>query len=130
MTQVNIYGGTRYKIDRRRIKETVNRTLESLGVKGDAEVDVSIVGERKMKELHKKYMETYEATDVLSFPLEDPNQAAPFAASPDGVLHLGDIVVCYPVAVRQAAENNRLIIEEIDFLVEHSCLHLMGIHHE
>lgn len=123
MTIVDIFSESRYKIDRKRIRATVERTLQAHGIQSDVEVSVSVVGERKMKLLHKKYMETAEVTDVLSFPLEG-------IEFPDNILHLGDIVVCYPQAVAQARENNRLVDEEIDFLVEHSCLHLLGIHHD
>ncbi len=122
MIAVSITSESRYKFDRKMVREVVNTTLMAHGVTGDVEVGVGMVGERKMKLLHKKYMETEETTDVLSFPIGD--------RYPDGRLIMGDIVVCYPVAVKQAMENNRRVDEEIAFLVEHSCLHLLGIHHE
>ncbi len=120
---LDIFSDTRYQINRDAIRSALESCLTQNHVTGDVELSVSIVGERKMKSLHKQYMETEEATDVLSFPLEGVDY-------PDGVLHLGDIVVCYPVAVRQAGENNRLVDEEINFLVDHGCKHLLGIHHE
>ena len=49
---------------------------------------------------------------------------------PDGILRLGDIVVSYPVARRQAGEHNLLVDNEIKILVKHGMLHLLGIHHE
>jgi len=128
--RVTIDSGARYKVDRAGIRQVVERTVRDQGVVSEAEVNVSMVGERKMKELHEKYMETYEATDVLSFPLEDSHDGSGFVPYPDKILRLGDIVVCYPVAVRQAGENNRMVDEEIAFLVEHGCLHLLGVHHE
>lgn len=123
MVTVDIFSLPKYTILRDQIQATVEKTLRDHGVTGDAEVSVSFVGELKMKTLHKKYMETYETTDVLSFPLEG-------VMYPDNVTRLGDVVVCYPVAVAQAKDNNRSVHEEINFLVEHSCLHLLGIHHE
>ncbi len=112
-----------YLVDQDRIRRTVISALAAQGIMDKAEVSVVICGEQKMKQLHKKYMETYETTDVLSFPLEEQPGA-------DGILHLGDVVVCYQVAVKQAGENGRSVDEEIDFLVDHGCKHLMGIHHE
>ena len=50
--------------------------------------------------------------DVLSFPLDRDT------SYPDGVIRLGDIVVC---------ETD---MDRFEFLVEHGCLHLLGIHHE
>lgn len=120
---MDIFCDSRYKVDRKKIRDVVAKTLADHGVVSQAEVSVVVVGERKMRELHKKYMETDEPTDVLSFPLEG-------ASFPDEILRLGDVVVCYPVAVVQARENNRMVDEEVNFLVEHGCLHLLGIHHE
>jgi probable rRNA maturation factor len=103
-----------YKVDHAKIKEVVEKTLTEHGKSGEIEVGVIIVGEAEMKKLHKAYMETEEVTDVLSFPLDDK-------PGPDGVIHLGDIVICWPVAKTQA---------EAEFLAEHGCLHLLGIHHK
>lgn len=115
---------SRYRIDRELVRRTLLKVLEGQKVQGTVEVEVSIVGERKMKQLHKQYLETDEATDVISFPLELDK------SYPDGITRLGSIVVCYPVAVREAAEFGRKISEEVARLVEHGCLHLLGIHHK
>lgn len=123
MTKIDLLCESRYRIDRKALRLAIESHLDSRGVKGEAEMSVVIVGERKMKNLHKRYMETEEVTDVLSFPLEDEK-------TPSGVLLLGDVVVCYPVAVAQAEENGKLVDEEIEFLVLHGVDHLLGIHHE
>jgi probable rRNA maturation factor len=123
MIQVSIFSKSKFTVDRDRIRKTVVKTIVGHGITKDTDLSVSIVGEREMKNLHKKYLETEEVTDVISFPLEGTE-------FPDNILHLGDIVVCYPVAVAQASQNNRLVDDEIDFLVDHGCLHLMGIHHD
>ena len=119
---VDINCESRYKCSRARIRQTIERVLGDRGVRGEAEVRIAVVGERKMADLHKKYQNLDGPTDVLSFPLEGSEY-------PDGVLRLGDIVVCYPVAVAQAREKNKLVDDEIAGLVEHGCLHLLGIHH-
>lgn len=123
MITIDIFSESRYSINREAIKKMLIACLENNNVTSDVDLSVSFVGERKMKILHKKYMETEESTDVLSFPLEGVEY-------PDNILHLGDIVVCYPVAVRQAGENNRMVDDEINFLIDHGCKHLLGIHHE
>ena len=79
-----------------------------------------------MKELEKKYFGRDEVTDVLSFPLRE-GESAP--EDEDGV-SLGDIVICFPQAKRQALQWNRLLDEEIEFLAAHGLLHLLGVHHE
>lgn len=100
-------------------------------IKSDAEVSVTIVGDRRMKELNSSYRKLDATTDVLSFPQHDPSQpAAPFVEPPDGVLRLGDIVVSYPEAVREATEENKLVDDKIVELIVHGLEHLLGNHHE
>jgi probable rRNA maturation factor len=66
-----------------------------------------------------------KVTDVLSFPLVEGLE---LTVDFNG-LNLGDIVICYPQAKRQAIQWNRIIDEEIEFLACHGLLHLLGIHH-
>ncbi|KKS67203.1 MAG: putative rRNA maturation factor [Candidatus Collierbacteria bacterium GW2011_GWA1_42_60] len=66
--------------------------------KGAVKISLSVVGERKIRELEKKYFHEDKVTDVLSFPLEE---GVEMPDDFDG-LNLGDIVICYPQAKRQA----------------------------
>jgi len=93
---------------------------------GTVKISLSVVGERKIKELEKKYFNRDEVTDVLSFPMHEGGEAPEDA---DGI-NLGDIVICYPQAKRQAIQWNKLLDDEIDFLAGHGLLHLLGIHHD
>lgn len=130
MINVDIFCESRYRVNRDLIRDTVKKTLVQNGVTGNTEVSVVICGERKMRDLHRKYMDDGsvkgsddELHDVLSFPLED-------GSHPDQVMRLGDMVICYPVAIKEAVLKNIMVDAEIEFLVAHSCLHLLGIHHE
>ena len=53
---------------------------------------------------------------------------SPFVEAPDGILHLGDIV-SFPMAVKEAGEENKLVDDTIVGLVLHGLDHLLGIHH-
>jgi probable rRNA maturation factor len=53
----------------------------------------------------------------------------PFITPPDDILHLGDIVVSYPQAVREAGEENKMVDDVVEFLILHGLNHLLGIHH-
>jgi ssRNA-specific RNase YbeY (16S rRNA maturation enzyme) len=64
---VPIYIESRYKVNRKKIKEIVKKTLDTNGMKGEVEVSVAIVGDRKMKSLNKKYRDLDKSTNVLSF---------------------------------------------------------------
>lgn len=124
---LSISADSRYSFDRKRIKAALEKTLIENGLEdGKILISLSVVGERKIRELEQKYFNRDEVTDVLSFPLEEGEKM------PDGGdgLNLGDIVVCYPQAKRQAMQWNRMIDDEIEFLACHGLLHLLGIHHD
>jgi probable rRNA maturation factor len=120
----------RYPINKDRIKAQVEKTLAEMKVTSDVEVSIAVVGDRKMKELNKQYRDYDSTTDVLSFPLEETGEETGFVRPPDRILRIGDIIISYPQAIVNAHEYNRLVDDEIDTLVEHSVLHLLGIHHE
>jgi len=124
--QLDIKADSRYGFDRKRVKAALTKALEEQGIEGKIKISLSIVGERKIRELEQKYFQRDEVTDVLSFPLEEGGQ---MPEDFDGT-SLGDIVICYPQAKRQAMQWNRLVDEEIEFLVCHGLLHLLGIHHD
>lgn len=127
MVNVLIHKESRYPVKPKVIRETVGEVLLKQRVKSKVEVGISIVGDRKMKDLNKRYTEKEETTDVLSFGVEEGRG---FVNPPDGILRLGDVVISYPQAVKNAAEHNVLVDEEIKVLVEHGLKHLLGIHHE
>lgn len=124
---LDITADSRYPFDRNRVRKALVKTLEEQEIiSGIVKISLSVVGERKIKELEKKYFHEDKVTDVLSFPLEE---GVEMPDDFDG-LNLGDIVICYPQAKRQAIQWNRIIDEEIEFLACHGLLHLLGIHHD
>jgi len=119
-----------FPVKKSTVTQAIEKSLEGR-VKRDTEVSVSIIGDRRMQELNRTYRQKDYPTDVLSFPQYDPSQpGAPFVDSPDGILRLGDIVVSYPQAVREATEENKLVDEKIVELILHGLEHLLGNHHE
>lgn len=121
---------THYPVDRKKVKAALSSVLEKK-INHNAEVSVAIIGDRRMRELNRTYRKIDATTDVLSFPLNDPtytkNQS--FVEAPDGILHLGDILISFPQAVETASEENKLVDEVIVFLALHGLDHLLGIHH-
>lgn len=128
MIKVLISADSKYPLDRKRIRTLVSDFLKEQGVTTEMSVGVSVVGDRKMKTLNKKYLKRDETTDVLSFSQFEGREG--FVEPPDAEAHLGDVVVSYPQAVRQALERNILVDSELDFLIQHGLLHLLGIHHD
>ncbi|MCM1226065.1 MAG: rRNA maturation RNase YbeY [Clostridium sp.] len=95
----------------------------------DAEVSVSFVSNKEIKNLNKVYRNKDQETDVLSFPLtgEDGHKEI---NSETGAVLLGDIVISLETAVKQADMYGHSLEREIGFLTVHSMLHLMGYDHE
>jgi len=97
-------------------------TLRGEGV-DRAELSLSFVDEAEIAELHERFMDEPGPTDVLSFPLDDVDEAK----GPDGVRLLGDVVVAPSVA---ATNNPDAPEDELRLLVVHGILHLLGYDHE
>lgn len=130
--KVPIFVESRYKVDRRKIKQTVWKVIKKQEMVGPVEVSIAIVGDRKMKYLNKKYRGKDETTDVLSFSQLDSDLIGVgdrFSHTPDALL-LGDVVISYPTVIKEAARYNELVDERICMLVEHGVKHLLGEHHE
>ncbi len=123
--KVLIYVESRYKVDRKRIKASIDNVLTQQGISAPVEVSVAIVGDRKMRRLNIKYRNLDKVSNVLSFPLNEGEQTP----QPAGVLRLGDIVISYPEIIREAARDEVLVDDKIDQLIRHGLLHLLGIHH-
>jgi len=99
--------------------------LEAEGVP-PAELGVLVTGDETVRELNRQYAGEDETTDVLSFSLREGEE---FATPPDGVLRLGEVIVSYPTAERQAQEAGRSTEAELVHLLVHGILHLLGYDH-
>ncbi len=136
MVNIIISAESRFPINKTAIHNSVLNVLKKHNVNGKVEIGVNIVDDRKMHELNKKYRGIDAPTDILSFCLEDVAsenlQMVPrmgFIPAPDQWLRLGDIVIAYPQAVKDASLDGIAVEEEINFLIEHGTTHLLGVHH-
>ena len=100
MISVLISSESRYIVNRDKIRQAIRDLLTNTGL-DEVEVSVSVVGGRKIRNLNRQWREIDKITDVLSFPLEE-------ARNIDGILRLGDIVICYP-KVREDAQKENII---------------------
>ena len=100
------------------------RVLESeqLGV---AELGVVITDDETVRRLNREYAGDDHATDVLSFSLREGEEFA----SPDNVERLGEVIIAYPTAARQAEEAGHSVDDEVGHLLVHGILHLLGYDH-
>ena len=101
--------------------------LHRLRLHADCELGVTLVDVDRMSTLHEDWMGEPGPTDVLSFPIDELRSAEPGDEPVPGVL--GDIVLCPSFARAQAEEAGRTLDEELQFLVTHGTLHLIGYDH-
>lgn len=128
MIKVLITKQSNYPIKTPDIKKKLAKFFGEHGIVSDAEVSVAIVGEKKMAEIGKKYLNDGKLHNVLSFVPEE--EKGEFVYPPGSPINLGEIIVCYPLAVKESVDENVLIEERVYELIEHGGLHLMGIHHK
>jgi probable rRNA maturation factor len=89
------------------------------------ELSVALVDDDEMAELNQRYRKKAGPTDVLSFPCDDPCAVV----APGEPVALGDVVIAPAVAERQAAELGHTVEEELNLLLVHGVLHLLGYDH-
>ena len=88
----------------------------------DADLTIVLTDDAQLQQLNHDYLDVNAPTDVLSFPSEqiDPES---------GSRYLGDILVSVPRAALQAAAAGHPLEAEIQLLVVHGVLHLLGHDH-
>ena len=118
------------------LQGVAEQVLIAEGVNPQSELGLVIVGQERVKQLNLSYLGRDEPTDVLAFSmLPEPSTAKeanfpPFVLPPDSISHLGEVIICYPQAVIQAAERQHPVRKEIAILIIHGILHLLGYDHD
>jgi probable rRNA maturation factor len=114
------------------ICETVHAALGKV----PAEVELTLAADAEMERLNFDHMGERGPTDVLSFPLHEwsldgrqSHLTDDDGASPPGPLLLGDVVIDLDQALRQSAEGDWGVTEELVLLAIHGTLHLLGHDH-
>lgn len=111
------------KLDLRRIRRAVHKLKKALNC-ADQEISLLFVDNEQIREMNRQYLNRDHATNVISFPLKE---GAYGHINPQV---LGDIVISVERAFQDAAAGDLSLDDEIDFLVIHGLLHLLGYNHE
>jgi probable rRNA maturation factor len=86
-----------------------------------ASLSVLVTGDAEIQALNLQFLEIDAPTDVLAFPAGDPLEGdAPY---------LGDIIISLETAARQAEAGRHTLGREVELLVVHAMLHLLGHDH-
>ncbi len=110
------------------LQALAEKVLTLAGAGPDAEAGVVITGQEQITELHREYMDEDTPTDVLSFPMLE-GDSGDFVIAPDGLRHLGEVIISYPQAELQAHEHGHSTMREVAILLIHGMLHLLGYDH-
>lgn len=126
-TAILVVNQTPLACDTARLQALAVFLLPRLRLHPSCELGITLVDVNRMTELHEEWMHEGGPTDVLSFPMDEIRSALPGSEPEAGVL--GDIVLCPEFIVPQALERGRSVEEELEFLVVHGMLHLIGYDH-
>jgi len=111
------------KIDLMRLRRSLKRLMRELD-SVEADIGILLVDDDQIRKLNRDYLGRDRPTNVISFPIRE-------GAFDD--LHpemLGDIVLSVETAARDALAVHFDIMDEVEFLLIHGLLHLMGYDHE
>ena len=109
------------------LQSVVEQVLIAQDVSSEAEVGLVITSQERVQQLNRNYLGKDAPTDVLAFSmLSAGEESSSFVPPPDGVTHLGEVIISYPQAVIQAAEQGHPVKKEIAILIIHGVLHLLG----
>lgn len=95
-----------------------------------AEISVRFTSDEEVKGLNADWRGKDKATNVLSFPMIEPERVESLARTEDGEALLGDIVLARGVCAAEAAEKGIAVCTHAAHLVVHGTLHLLGYDHE
>lgn len=109
--------------------ELMDVTFKKLSIKCDPIVSVSIVDNRYIHKINKKYRGIDRPTDVISFAFLDSENNYDKILFLPGPVVLGDIYISLDKAKEQAVEYGHSLHRELSFLFVHGLLHLLGYDH-
>jgi probable rRNA maturation factor len=117
-------------VSSRWLREVVTATLSTQKIDQPVELSLIITGDREVHKLNRDYRGIDATTDVISFALSENVADTKFITPPDRISRLGEVIISYPQAIRQAKENKQTIKAELAWLVVHGLLHLLGYDHQ
>jgi probable rRNA maturation factor len=104
------------------IERAARATLEHQQASPDTNLSIVLTDNRRLRKLNRDYLGIDAPTDVLSFPASesDPETGAPY---------LGDILISVPYAAKGAKQAGHSLESELQLLIVHGVLHLLGHDH-
>ncbi|MBI4301162.1 MAG: rRNA maturation RNase YbeY [Chloroflexi bacterium] len=113
------------------LQRLAEETLRQEGVTASVDISLVVTDDDTIQTLNRTYRGIDEPTDVLSFSLleESSEDSQAFVAPPDGLTHLGEVVISFPYIARQAQDYRHSVEQELALVAVHGVLHLLGYDH-
>lgn len=104
------------------LREAARRTLDYTDTSSEADLTIVLTDDAQIQALNQQFLDIDAPTDVLAFPAgeDDPDSDA---------FYLGDVIISLPTAIQQAQAGNHPVEDELQLLVVHGVLHLLGYDH-
>ena len=112
----------RKELDKKRLQVVSATAFRFLGFETAPEITLQVTDDQTIREFNLQYRDTDEATDVLSF-------ENAFTDPESDEMYLGDILISYETAKRQAEARGLEMMAELEMLLVHGILHLAGMDH-
>jgi probable rRNA maturation factor len=104
------------------LERSANAALEHQAQSLDSELSIILTNDARLHELNLNYLGVDAPTDVLSFPASETDPET-------GARYIGDILISIPRAQAQATAAGHPLEAEVQLLVVHGVLHLLGYDH-
>lgn len=122
MVTLQVKNSIKLPIDKSILLKAAQTSLDLLGSSGKSDLSIVLGDDSLLRKLNHRYRGIDSTTDVLSFPAGevDPDTAD---------IYLGDVIISLPRAKEQASVDGHLLSDELQLLVIHGTLHLLGYDH-
>jgi probable rRNA maturation factor len=109
-------------VDETLLDRAAHETLDHAGAPGGADLSLVLTDDAQLRQLNRQYLGIDSPTDVLSFPAGETDPET-------DLIYLGDVLISYQRAQAQAAAGGHPVEDELQLLVVHGVLHLLGFDH-
>lgn len=123
MIEVEVNDAYAQDVDINLLQRAILNTLIQAGSAQEMDVTLLVEGDDILQQLNRQYLGRDYPTDVLSFEANDVDPET-------GRLHLGDIILSFPRAQEQRVSSGNSLADELQLLVVHGTLHLLGYDHD
>ena len=108
------------------LKKVVETSLRHIATQSNCEIGIACVDNAESQQLNLEDRGKAKPTNVLSVPSDLPDEMAAILDS----FPIGDLVICIPVVLQEAIDQQKTPIEHFTHMLVHGTLHLMGYDHE